>query len=131
MTDGKQITFQFDSTGFTGLFLEYAERVTPTGPTSLALSVSNDGSTFTPAGTINLTNRDSSFRPRTVDLTSAGSVIDNQATAYLRVTLSGYTSASGGIRLDNVAFRDVPLPEPTTLALAGAAGIVALRRRRA
>ncbi len=125
LTNGKSITFQFSTLSFGDIVMTYAERVTSTGPSSIDVSTSSDGVNFTLATTL-LPTRDATYRTRTVDL-SAVSQIENAAAAYVRLTVSGITNASGALRIDNVTF----VPTPGAAAVLGTAGVMALRRRRA
>lgn len=128
--NGKQMTFQFDTTGYQDIVLTYAERTTGTGATTLDVSTSTDGTTFTPFTTLS-TTRDSTFRLRTVDLSTVNG-IENLGAAYVRITFTaGYSSASGSVSFDNILFSGDLAPAPGAIALFGLGGLVAGRRRRA
>jgi MYXO-CTERM domain-containing protein len=62
---------------------------------------------------------------------SSTSNLDASATAYVRLTFSGASSASGNNRLDNFIFSADAVPAPGALALLGVAGLASGRRRRA
>ncbi|MBL8758717.1 MAG: hypothetical protein JNK35_09845 [Phycisphaerae bacterium] len=125
LTEDKSITFRFDTTGFQDIIMSYAERTTSTGPTQLLISVSGNGIDFTPAETLT-TTRDATFRLRTVDL-SAFADLNNNAAAYVRLTLDNITGSSGALRIDNVTF----IPAPGAAAALALFGLAASRRRRA
>lgn len=125
VAEGKSITFRFDATGFQDIIMSYAERTTSTGPQSLLISVSTDGTNFVPAETLT-TTRDATFRLRTVDL-SAFSSLNNAASAYVRLTMNGFTGTAGALRIDNVTF----IPAPGAAAALALFGLAASRRRRA
>jgi MYXO-CTERM domain-containing protein len=55
--------------------------------------------------------------------------LNNAATAYMRVTFTGATAASGNNRMDNFQFNADAIPAPGAVALIGLAGLVARRRR--
>jgi hypothetical protein len=131
LANGKSLTFRFDNTGYQDTILTLAERVTTTGPTDVAVSLSTDGVLWTPALSYTLTDRTGTFYLRTVDL-SAFSVIDNASSAFVRLTYTGFsaTSSTGAVRLDNVKFDGTLVPTPGSVALMGLAGLVVARRRR-
>lgn len=123
-SNGKSLTLQFDTTGFSNIILSYAERVTNTGANSIAFSYSADGTNFTPFSTVAPT-RDSTYRVRTVDFSSV-SALNNLAAAYIRLEFTGFSSASGAVRFDNIQI----IPTPSAAALLGLGGLAAFRRRR-
>lgn len=126
ISNGKSMTLQFDTTSFTDIAMSYAERVTGTGPTTIVFAYSTDGTNFTDATTVSLTNRDSIFRVRTVDFSTIAA-LNNIPAAYIRMTFDGFTSATGAIRFDNIQI----VPTPAAAALLGIGGLAAFRRRRA
>lgn len=126
--NGKSMTFQVSTLGFSDIMLDYAERTTTTGASSIAVSTSTDGVNFTPATTLT-TTRDATFRARNVDLSAVNS-IENVASAYIRLTFTGFSNASGAVRFDNIVISGT-VPTPGAAGLMGLAGLAALRRRRA
>ncbi len=124
LTEDKSITFRFDTTGFQDIIMSYAERTTSTGPTALQISISGDGTNFVPAETL-ITERDATFRLRTVNL-SAFAALNNNPAAYVRLTLDNITGSSGALRIDNVTF----IPTPGAAAALGLLALSATRRRR-
>jgi hypothetical protein len=125
--NGKSAVFRFSMAGFQDLVVSYATQRTATGFTAQAWSFSTDGLTWTdhqsvvpppaPFGVLTLNN-----------ITGLNGATD----AYLRLTVSGATAASGNNRIDNVQFNATAVPEPTSMLLAGsvALGGVFLRLRR-
>jgi hypothetical protein len=127
-SNGKSLTFQFDSTGFADLQLSYAERTTSTGPTAISVSTSTNGVDFTSLGSTLSTAGDGAFALRTIDLTAVDS-IENSATAYIRLTFTGFSgNGSGSIRFDNIVVSSIP--EPASLAALAIGALAGLRRRR-
>lgn len=129
--NGKSHILRFDASGFQDLVLSFAERSTSTGATSSTVSYSTDGVNYTAASTYSIT-ADSTYRLRTVDLSSIGA-IEFASTVYLKITLSGFsaTSSTGNTRVDNILIDGTFIPAPGSLALVGLGGLVAARRRRA
>src|SRR5262249_21213733 len=85
----------------------------------------NFGSAYTPAG---------SFALQSFDLSTI-TQLDNQATAFLKITFGGATGTSGNNRLDNVQINGTLIP--TAVPLPNAAwgggvllGLIALHKRR-
>jgi len=125
--NGKSAVFRFSMAGFQDLVVSYATQRTNTGFTAQAWSFSTDGLNWTdhqsvvpppaPFGVLTLNN-----------ITGLNGATD----AYLRLTVSGASAASGNNRLDNIQFNATAVPEPTSMLLAGsvALGGVFLRLRR-
>lgn len=130
--NGGTVTIQFSTLGLTDIVLSFATQRTSTGFNSNQLAYSLDGVSYTNFGSA--FNPATSFALATFDLSSI-SALNNQANVYLRYTLNGATSSSGNNRIDNLQVTGVvAVPAPTTLALAGIAGVCfgfrRLRRRK-
>ena len=106
--NGKKIVFKFSMTGKANLSVSYAAQRTSTGFTSHVWETSTDGVNWSAVET-NSTIA-SSFA--TVSLATI-TVLDGAANAYLRLTVSGATSATGNNRLDNIQFNASALPTIT------------------
>jgi hypothetical protein len=130
--NGKAMVFKFSMSGLSNLAVSYAVQRTASGFTTQQWDYSSDGTTWSSAATI--TGIQASFAagatPANV-VTSLGvaSGLDNAATAYMRVTFTGATSATGNNRMDNFQFNATALPAPGAIALIGLAGLIARRRR--
>ena len=112
-------------TGFTSLDVTFATRGTSTGFSTGQWSWSTDGSSFTDFGPNTATTSTSFALAPTVST----SLLDEAATAYLRYTLTGASTATGNNRIDNLQLNAIP--EPGTLGVLMAAGAaLAIRRRR-
>ncbi len=130
--NGKAMVFKFSMSGLSNLAVSYAVQRTASGFTTQQWDYSSDGTTWSSAATI--TGIQASFAagatPANV-VTSLGvaSGLDNAATAYMRLTFTGATSATGNNRMDNFQFNATAIPAPGAIALIGLAGLIARRRR--
>jgi len=131
--NGKSMVFKFSMTGLGNLAVSYAVQRTASGFTTQQWDYSTDGTTWSSAATI--TGIQASFvagatPANVVSSLSVASGLDNAATAYMRVTFTGATSATGNNRMDNFQFNADAIPAPGALALLGVAGLIGARRRR-
>jgi hypothetical protein len=140
---GEYFEFTTSSLGYESIELGFAHTGSNTGPANFAVQYSTDGTTFTQLGTYTVTN-DSWDTNVTPAASVKGSflfpeALDNDASIYFRLAVVGTTSINGGTiastgtsRVDSVVISGTSaVPEPTTFGLLGAAGLMALRRRRA
>ena len=131
--NGKSAIFSFSMLGYQNLVVSFAARGTATGFNSGVWSWSTDGVSYTTLTGVNTATTSTTFAVFSASfLTEVG--LNDAATAYLKYTLSGATSATGNNRIDNIQFNAtvVTVPEPSTMALAaigGFAGLFALRRK--
>jgi hypothetical protein len=124
--NGATLTISFSMTSFEDVFLTFATQRTSTGFNSNQVAWSTDGVNYTdlgapylPAGTFGL---------QTFDFSG---LLDNAATAFIRITVDGATGVSGNNRFDNFQLNATLVPAPGALALVGLGGLLVARRRRA
>lgn len=127
--NGTFIELSFSMAGMQDLDVSYWTRRTGTGFNANQWSYSADGTNFTDFGPVidpNATSSGDLSPPLSL------STLDNIDTAFLRYTVSGATSINGNNRIDNLVLTATAIPEPSSLAVLGLAGVgvVALRRRR-
>lgn len=99
--NGKAAVFKFSMTGYQDLVVSYASQRTSTGFTTQAWDYSTDGSTWTAIQSVTGTAIPSSFAVITLSTITG---LNNATTAYLRLTTTGATAASGNNRFDNIQF---------------------------
>ncbi len=125
VNNGATATIQFSTAGgYYNPIVTFASARTSSGFNNVAVSVSNDGSNFVSAGSFAPTT---TFSLVTLNL-AAYDVLDNTATAYVRLTFTGAVTTSGNNRLDNIQVQAVP--EPMTLGALALGAIGVMRRRR-
>lgn len=123
--NGSTLIITISTAGYEDVVLSYSTRGTSTGFSTHTWDYSTDGTNFTNASTITGRNV-TPWSTQLVDL-SAITAVENQATVWFRLTVSGSTNATGNNRFDNIQVNAVP--EPAT-ALLGAFGLLGLLRRR-
>ncbi|MDA1261741.1 MAG: hypothetical protein O3B75_02465 [Planctomycetota bacterium] len=129
--NGKSMVFAFSMSGLQNLSVSYAVQRTSTGFTTQQWDYSSDGINWSSAATI--TGIQSSFwggsTTNVAKTLGVASGLDNAANAYMRVTFTGVTSATGNNRMDNFQFNADAIPAPGAIALLGLAGLIGRRRR--
>jgi hypothetical protein len=114
--NGAYVQFEFSMTGYENLVVSYATRGTSTGFETHTWSWSTDGETFTDFQTIS-GRREGTFTTQTLNPVPE---LNEAATAFLRVTVDGATSANGNNRLDNIQFNaDATMPGEGATVLGG------------
>lgn len=140
---GDYYQFTTSAVGYTNIVLSFDQTSSNTGPRDFAVLYSVDGGAFVSAGTYavlaNATpNNFWTSGTRFPEYTSTFNLAAGNATSLIvrlqsttTVSANGGTVAAGGTtRVDNVLIEGV-IPTPGSVALFGAAGFAALRRRRA
>ncbi|MBI3853461.1 MAG: PD40 domain-containing protein [Verrucomicrobia bacterium] len=121
--NGKSLIVSFSMSGHQDLVVSFDTRGTSTGFTSGTWAWSTDGINYTTLTGVNTATTNTTFSTATADF-SAATGSNNAATAYLRYTLSGATTAGGNNRIDNVQLNASPLV-PQDLGPHALAGLTA------
>lgn len=131
--NGRNLTFNVSTLGFSNIVVSFATQGTSTGFNSNQFQYSLDGINFV------------DFGPPYVPLSAFGSIplvftltsiagLNNNPNAAFRIVFNGATSATGTNRIDNFVVEGVnsTIPEPTTalLLLSGLGGLYKLKKRR-
>jgi len=131
--NGRNLTFNVSTLGFSNIVVSFATQGTTTGFNSNQFQYSLDGISFV------------DFGPPYVPLTAFGAVplvfslssilaLNNNPNAAFRIVFNGATSSTGNNRIDNVVFEGTngSVPEPTTvlLLLSGLGGLYKMRRHK-
>ncbi|MFM7181846.1 MAG: beta strand repeat-containing protein [Verrucomicrobiales bacterium] len=104
--NNQRIVFKFSMSGRADLMVSYATRRTNTGFNSHLWEYSTNGTTWTTAGTIgSIPTAD--FESKSLATITA---LDRAPIAYLRLTVSGASTATGNNRLDNIQIRAANAP---------------------
>lgn len=133
--NGRHITFNVSTLGFSNIVVSFATQGTSTGFNSNQFQYSLDGVTFINFGTPYTPASSFGSTPLVFSLASIVGLNDNP-NAALRILFNGATSATGTNRIDNFVVEGTPaatnIPEPTTaiLLLSGLSGLYGLRKRR-
>jgi hypothetical protein len=112
--NGKCMVFKFSTLGFANITISFATRGTATGFNTHSWEWSTDNITYTSFGTNTAVNT-STFLIKTIDM-SAITAVNNTSTVYIKLTVTGATSAAGNNRIDNFvvkAANDVGAPVAT------------------
>lgn len=105
--NGKSFVFNFSTLGFQNPVLSFGYRRSGTGFYSLKFEYSTDGTNFVDFNTLNTADYNSTYTVVTVDFSGVAALSD-QSNAYIRITPSGCSSASGNNRFDNVQINANP-----------------------
>ena len=134
--NGRNLTFNISTVGFSNIVVSFATQGTSTGFNSNQFQYSLDGISFIDFG--------SPFTPAT----AFGSVpivfslaaivgLNNNPNAAFRIVFNGATSSTGNNRIDNIVVEGTSVntsevPEPTSMLLlaSGLGGLYKIRRRR-
>ena len=119
--NGKSIVIKFSMTGYADPILTFATRGTSTGFNTHQWAWSTDNATYTNFGT-NTAVTATTFSLKTLDMSTINE-LDNASTVYLRLTVSGASSAAGNNRLDNIVLNATSASSIATPIISPASGI--------
>ncbi len=97
--NGKSIVFKVNMTGLANLAVSYATQSTATGFNTQTWEYSTDGTAWSSLGSV--TPIPAAFAAQTLSPTAG---LNNAATAYVRLTVTGAGSTAGNNRFDNIQF---------------------------
>jgi hypothetical protein len=131
--NGRHITFNVSTLGFSNIVVSFATQGTSTGFISNQFQYSLDGITFVDFGAPYTPSSAFGSVPLTFTLSGIAGLNDNPSAAF-RIVFNGATSSTGTNRIDNFVVEGSPsgIPEPASavLLLSGLSGLYRLRRRK-
>lgn len=131
--NGRNITFNVSTLGFSNIVVSFATQGTSTGFISNQFQYSLDGITFIDFGAPYTPAAAFGSVPLTFSLTGIAGLNDN-ANAAFRIVFNGATSSTGTNRIDNFAVEgspsDIPEPASAVLLLSGLSSLYGLRKQR-
>jgi hypothetical protein len=131
--NGRNITFNVSTLGFSNITVSFATQGTSTGFNSNQFQYSLDGNTFVNFGAPFTPASAFGSVPLVFSLVEIVGLNDNPNAAF-RIVFNGATSSTGTNRIDNFVVEGTPsdVPEPATavLLLSGLSGLYGVRKRR-
>jgi hypothetical protein len=132
--NGRHLTFNVSTLGFSNIVVSFATLGTGTGFNSNQFQYSLDGTTFVNFGPPYVPGTTFGAVPLVFSLAGIAGLDDNPNAAF-RIVFNGATSSTGSNRIDNIVVEGEELtsvPEPMTaiLLLSGLSGLYGVRKRR-
>ena len=131
--NGRNITFNVSTVGFSNIVVSFATQGTSTGFNSNQFQYSLDGINFIDFGPPYAPAAVFGTLPLVFTLTSIVG-LNNNPNAAFRIVFNGATSSTGNNRIDNIVVEgtSATIPEPTTalLLLSGLGGLYKMRNKR-
>ena len=131
--NGRNITFNVSTVGFSNIVVSFATQGTSTGFNSNQFQYSLDGLNFIDFGPPYTPAAVFGTLPLVFTLTSIVG-LNNNPNAAFRIVFNGATSSTGNNRIDNIVVEgtSATIPEPTTalLLLSGLGGLYKMRNKR-
>jgi hypothetical protein len=131
--NGRNITFNVSTVGFSNIIVSFATQGTSTGFNSNQFQYSLDGITFTDFGPPYVPLAAFGSVPIVFSLVSIAGLNDNPDAAF-RIVFNGATSSTGTNRIDNFVVEgtgsEIPEPATAVLLLSGLGGLYKLKRSR-
>jgi hypothetical protein len=112
--NGKKLVFKFSMSGRKDLVVSYATQRSATGFNTHLWETSSDGSNWVTAETKTIAA--TSFAATTLTTITS---LDNASNAYLRLTVTGATNATGNNRLDNIQLNATAAGTTRTVSTSG------------
>ena len=133
--NGRNITFNVSTLGFSNIVISFATQGTSTGFNANQFQYSLDGSNFVDFGSPYVPATAFGAIPLVFTLSSIAG-LNNNPNAAFRIVFNGATTSTGNNRIDNIVVEGTSVvtavPEPTTAVLlfTGLTGLISLKRKR-
>ncbi|HJX92306.1 MAG TPA: PEP-CTERM sorting domain-containing protein [Pyrinomonadaceae bacterium] len=134
--NGRNLTFNVSTVGFSNIIFSFATQGTSTGFNSNQFQYSLDGTNFIDFGSPYVPATAFGSVPLVFTLTSIVG-LNNNPNATFRIVFNGATTSTGNNRIDNIVIDGTSsstgtIPEPTTalLLFSGLSGLIAIKRKR-
>jgi hypothetical protein len=132
--NGRNITINLSTVGFSNIVFSFATQGTSTGFSSNQFQYSVDGTNFIDFGSPYLPAAAFGAVPVVFTLSSVAG-LNNNPNAAFRIVFNGASSSTGNNRIDNIVIEGtsattIPEPMSAVLLITGLAGLVGLKRKR-